>query len=147
MSAKIVESIEIAAAQMEVFDFSQDYTRRLEWDTFLREARLVNAEQADKGVRAWCVSRQGLGMEAEYVSYIRPKVTAVKMTRGPWLFQSFAGSWQFEALTDNRTNVTFTYSYTLRFPFNLLQPLVHFILVKEVKGRLRDLKNWMEKTS
>lgn len=29
------------------------------------------------GIKAWCVSKQGLGIETEYISFNRPKVTAV----------------------------------------------------------------------
>ena len=89
-SIKFSESIEIKARSESVFDYTQDYKKRLKWDTFLTEAYLLdNATQADKGVRAWCVSKNGLGMETQYVSFIRPKVTAIKMTKGPYLFREF----------------------------------------------------------
>jgi hypothetical protein len=89
--SKFSETIEIAAKSELVFDYTQDYKNRLKWDTFLTEAYLLdNAIQAEKGVKAWCVSRNGLGMETQYVSFNRPKVAAVKMTKGPYMFKEFA---------------------------------------------------------
>ena len=38
---KFSEKITIAAEPAVVFDFTQDYTKRLAWDTFLRKAVLV----------------------------------------------------------------------------------------------------------
>ncbi len=60
------QSIEIAAEPDVLFDLTQDYAHRLDWDPFPKEARLVGgAEDAGLGVRAWCVARNGLGMETE----------------------------------------------------------------------------------
>ena len=50
------ESIVIDAPAPVLFDLSQDYKRRLEWDPFLRSARLVDgADKPGVGVRpcAW----------------------------------------------------------------------------------------------
>ena len=120
MSIKILQSIVIQSNPEIVFDYTQDYNNRLKWDTFLQEARLINgANKLAKGVKAWCVAYNGMGMETEYVSFNRPKVTAAKMTRGPYMFKSFAGSWQFEKQGENSTLVTFTYSFKFRFPYNI----------------------------
>ncbi len=140
--AKFSESIDIEADPAAVFDYTQDYKNRLTWDTFLIEAYLLdNAIHADKGVKAWCVSRNGMGMETEYVSFNRPKVTAIKMTKGPYMFREFAASWNFKPETTNTTKVTFLYSFSLRFPFNLVTFLIKFILQRNVRQRLTDLKN------
>lgn len=143
MSAiKFSESIEILAAPELIFDYTQDYTNRLKWDTFLTEAYLLdNATQADKGVKAWCVSKNGLGMETQYVSFNRPNVTAVKMTKGPYMFKKFAASWTFKAEANGITKVTFLYSFALRVPFNLVGFFIKNILQKNVRQRLVDLKN------
>jgi hypothetical protein len=93
-----------------VFALTQDYARRLAWDPFLREAVLLNGASAPAvGVRAWCVARWGLGMETEYVSFNPPRVTAVKMIRGPRILESFAGTWEFEPIPGGKTRVTFRY--------------------------------------
>jgi hypothetical protein len=143
MSAiKFSESIEILATPEVIFDYTQDYNNRLKWDTFLTEAYLLDGvTRADKGVKAWCVSRNGLGMETQYVSFNRPKVTAVKMTKGPYMFKEFAASWTFKEETIGVTKVTFLYSFSLRLPFNLMSFFIKRILRSNVRQRLIDLKN------
>lgn len=143
---KLSESIVINSTPEKVFDLTQNYERRLQWDTFLSKAQLIDAKQADIGVKAWCVSKHGLGMETEYVSFNRPKVTAIKQTKRSLLFDRFAGSWTFEP-NDQVVKVTFTYSYQLNFPFGLFSKFVHQILGKNVQQRLRDLKSVAENST
>ena len=147
-SIKFSESIEIPATPESIFDYTQDYNNRLKWDTFLTEAYLLdNASQAGKGVKAWCVSKNGLGMETQYVSFNRPNVTAVKMTKGPYMFKEFAASWTFKPANHEVTKVTFVYSFALRLPFNLVSPLIKHILQRNVRQRLLDLRNEFGETS
>lgn len=145
---KFTETIIIEANQEQVFDFTQDYNRRLKWDTFLKRADLIDgALAADKGVKAYCVAKNGLGMVTEYVTFNRPKVTAIKMTKGPFMFKSFLGSWTFRELTEAKTEVIFLYSFLLRFPFNILTKFIKRNLQANVKQRLIDLKNNIENKS
>lgn len=140
-SIKFSESIDIASNPELVFDYTQDYNNRLKWDTFLTEAYLLdNVVQADKGVKAWCVSKNGLGMETQYVSFNRPKVTAIKMTKGPYMFREFTASWNFKEERTGITKVTFLYSFSLRLPFSLVGFIVKGILKRNVRQRLVDLK-------
>ena len=142
---KFTETIIIEEISVKVFDFTQDYTKRLNWDTFLKKACLINgAVNADKGVRAYCVAKNGLGMITEYITFHRPKVTAIKMTKGPYLFKSFLGSWIFKEIQQNKTEVSFLYSFSLRFPFNLTTNLIKNNLQKNVWQRLNDLKSNIE---
>jgi len=142
---KFSESILIHTSQERAFDYTQDYTNRTVWDTFLTKAELINgATEAGLGVKAYCVAHNGLGMETEYVSFNRPKVTAIKMTKGPYLFKDFLGSWNFKSVGPNEIEVIFLYSFTLRFPFNIATPFVKWNLKKNVKQRLVDLKNQLE---
>ena len=91
------DSILIDAEASALFGLTQDYKRRLEWDPFLRSATLLDgAGSPGVGVRALCVDRNGTAMETEYVSFNPPRAVAIKMTRGPWFLESFAGSWRFE---------------------------------------------------
>ncbi|RFZ94455.1 SRPBCC family protein [Mucilaginibacter conchicola] len=142
---KFSEKIIINQPAQLIFDYTQDYGNRLKWDTFLKQADLINgATEAGKGARAWCVAHNGLGMGTEYVTFNPPKVTAVKMTRGPYMFSSFLGSWNFKELAPAQTEVMFIYSFQLRFPFNLLKGYVTRNLQKNVRQRLADLKNCVE---
>jgi ribosome-associated toxin RatA of RatAB toxin-antitoxin module len=145
MSMKFSESILINASSEKVFDFTQDYSKRLQWDTFLQKADLIEgATQAGMGVKAYCEARNGIGMVTEYVSFNRPKATAIKMTKGPYLFKSFLGSWNFKETNDQKTEVIFLYSFTLRFPFNLFNFFIKRNLQNNVKQRLLDLKTNLE---
>jgi hypothetical protein len=92
-SIKFTEKIEIVCSSTFAFDFTQDYTQRLTWDTFLKRAKLMDgALKAGKSVKAYCVAKNGLGMVTEYVSFNRPKATAIKMTKGPFFFRYFLDS-------------------------------------------------------
>lgn len=100
--------------------------------------------KAAKGVKAYCVAKNGLGMETEYVSFNRPKVAAIKMTKGPLLFKTFLGSCTFKEIKEGTTEVAFLYSFTLRFPFNLLTHFIKGNLQRNVRQRLINLKNCLE---
>jgi ribosome-associated toxin RatA of RatAB toxin-antitoxin module len=130
-------NIVVRAPQVWLFDLMQDYGRRLEWDPFLGEARLVEAEAAGLGVRAFCVDRAGRGMETEYVSFQRPERVAVKMTRGPWMFRSFAGSWRYEALDAESTRVTFRYHVEARLRALTLRDRLEAIWATEREAEAR----------
>jgi len=133
------QSILIAACPAALFALTQDYARRLEWDPFLKSAELLDgAEAADVGVRAYCVAQSGLGMETEYVSYNPPRACAVKMTRGPRIIASFAGSWRFEEVAIDQTRVGFRYNLRAR-PW-LITPIIGWIFGRDTQKRLNALK-------
>jgi ribosome-associated toxin RatA of RatAB toxin-antitoxin module len=144
-ATKFTESIMINETAEKIFDFTQDYNKRLSWDTFLKKADLIDgAANAGKGVKAYCVAKNGLGMVTEYVTYNRPKATAIKMTKGPFMFKSFLGSWTFKESENNKTEVIFLYSFLPRFPFSLMKNFIKNNLQKNVRQRLIDLKNSIE---
>jgi hypothetical protein len=140
-------TLDIRAEPLALFQLSQDYARRLAWDPFLREARLLGgATSAAVGVRSWCVARGGLGMETEYVTYDPPRVVAVRMTRGPRILARFAGAWRFETVAPGVTRVTFSYALAarpawLRFA---LDPLLAAVLGREMRRRLVALRRAAE---
>jgi ribosome-associated toxin RatA of RatAB toxin-antitoxin module len=144
---KFEQSIVIASSPDELFALTQDYTRRLEWDPFLRSAELVDgASAAGVGVRAYCVAKSGLGMETEYVSFNPPRATAVKMTCGPWFLDSFAGSWRFEEVATGQTRVGFRY-HLRAWPAWLswlLTPILGRVFARDTRQRLRALKAAVE---
>lgn len=140
-------SIEINASRAALFDLTQDYSRRLDWDPFLKEARLVGgADKPGVGVRAWCVANTGMGMETEYVTFDPPERTAIKMTRGPAILKTFAGSWVFEVVSANRTKVVFRYhlSASPRWLKPVLEPVLQFVFSRDMQKRLVALKRAVE---
>jgi ribosome-associated toxin RatA of RatAB toxin-antitoxin module len=139
-------SIVVAAPRAALFDLMQDYDRRLSWDPFLSEARLVDASRSGVGVRAWCVDQAGRGMETEYVSFDRPARVAVRMTKGPWVFKKFAGAWIYEALGEERTRVTFKYHVESRIPLGRLSDaILARIFAREMQSRLDALRDAVER--
>jgi ribosome-associated toxin RatA of RatAB toxin-antitoxin module len=141
------DSILIDALAPALFRLSQDYNRRLEWDPFLRSASLVGgATEAAVGVRALCVDRNGTAMETEYVSFNPPRAVAIKMTRGPWFLESFAGSWRFEEVKPGQTRVSFCYSVggRPRWLAWLLNPVLRRVFARDTRRRLKALKKAVE---
>jgi len=144
-SIRLIEKTEIKCSPEFAFDYTQDYKQRLAWDTFLKRAELIEgATTAGKGVKAYCVAKNGLGMVTEYVSFNRPRATAIKMTKGPLIFKSFLGSWTYKKIRPDLTEVIFLYSFQLRFPFNLAKGLIKRNLQCNVRQRLKDLKKNIE---
>jgi hypothetical protein len=147
---KFGQSVVIDADAPSLFRLSQDYGRRLEWDPFLKSARLIGgASQVGVGVRAICVAKKGWAMETEYVSFNPPRSTAVKMTKGPWFLESFAGSWRFVEIMPGRTHVSF--SYNLRaWPTCLawlLNPILAQVFARDTCQRLEAFKHAVESKS
>lgn len=137
------QTIEVVAEPAVLFDLTQDYSHRLGWDPFLKEAKLLDgAEKPGIGVLALCVAHNGFGMETRYVSFNPPGACAVEMTRGPWFFRSFSGSWRFDGMEPGRTRVTFIYSLVGRPA--LLSGLLRFIFARETRRRLQALKRTAE---
>ncbi len=64
------------------------------------------------------------------------------MTRGPWCFRAFAGSWRFEPIGPGRTRASFTYRIAGR-PSILTRPLA-WIFDRDTHRRLAALKHAAE---
>ncbi len=139
-------SLLIHSPQAALFDLSQDYALRLEWDPFLRDLRFLDgATEPGVGVRVWVRAWTGLTMTVEYVSFNRPHVVAMRMMAGPALFRAFAGSWRFEP-SEGGVQVVFRYVFETRWPWLrwLLDPLVCRVFRRDVRQRLRGLKRAAE---
>ena len=141
------DAVIIQAPMAALFELTQDYGRRLDWDPFLKKAELVDgAAEAGVGVKAWCVARSGFGMETEYVSFKPPERVAVKMTRGPWFLDRFAGSWRFEPAGEGHTRVLFKYHLSSKPGWMgfALDPVLHRVFARDTRRRLEALKRFVE---
>lgn len=139
-----IRAIVVPGPRAPVFALMQDYDRRLSWDPFLSEARLIEAEVAGLGVKAWCVDHRGRGMETEYVSFDPPARVAVRMTKGPWIFAKFAGAWIYEEVSDTATRVVFKYHVESRLGRVGDWALARFF-AREMDDRLDALRRAVEK--
>ena len=145
----VERSVEIRAPRGALFDLAQDYYVRTEWDPFLREMRFLDgATEAAPGVRVRVRAKNGLSMEVEYVTVARPERVAVRITRGPFFFESFAGSWLFQDAGGGATRVVFRYSFRTRWPLlrPLLDPAISMVFGRDVAARVRALKHAAEET-
>jgi hypothetical protein len=85
-------------------------------------------------------------MKTEYVSFNPPGVTAVKMTKGPWFIESFAGSWRFREEAEGSTRVFFRYHIRARPQWlaAILSPLLALVFAWDTRKRLAALKSAVE---
>lgn len=144
----IKHEFEVRASAKYLFDLTQDYTLRAEWDTLTTEAYLLNdAKEAALGVQARCIGGNGLSMDIEYMSYKPNEVAAVTMVSGPYIFDHFAGGWQFKALSDELTRVRFSYNITARPRWLswILTPVLCFKFKRETEKRIVALTAYAER--
>jgi Polyketide cyclase / dehydrase and lipid transport len=113
---------------------------RYRWDPFVRRQHFVGgATRPGKGVRTYTRSRHGLTMVSEYVSFAPPTNVGMKMVRGPWFFEMFAGGWRFApAETPGHTVATWRYSFRCRPGF--LRPALErvgiWVLGRDIRRRI-----------
>jgi polyketide cyclase/dehydrase/lipid transport protein len=139
----------IPASAADVFQLLHNYDRRLEWDTLLRAAYLLDgATQAAMGVRSICQGKRRLGgiaLETEYVSFRPPYVAAVRMVNSPPFFGTFAATIRHTDQSDGKSTIEYVYNFTAR-P-NWLAPVLHPIMNRlfnfETKKRLAALRQYL----
>jgi hypothetical protein len=145
-------AIEVRASPEAVFDLIHDYARRLEWDPFLKEACLLDgAAAAGLGVTTRCTARNGFGglaMDSIYVSFDRPRVAAVKMTRGPAVLDTFAASLRQDDIGHGLTRVTYRFNFSTRPRWlrSIADPIASVLFRREVRHRLEALKSYLERS-
>jgi ribosome-associated toxin RatA of RatAB toxin-antitoxin module len=143
----VESSIVIRASKAQLFDLSQDYYLRLEWDPFVRDIKFLDgAKETAVGVHVWVKSYQGLTMEVEYTTVERPDRVAMKMVKPSFLFEQFAGAWRFEDAAPGETTVRFRYSFKSRRLSFLLDPIIRLVFLRDIQARLRGLKHAAETT-
>ena len=142
-------SVEVGADCTAVFNLIHDYGRRLEWDTLLSKAILLDgATEAGLGVRSLCVgSWRGvfLPLETEYIRFEPGQNAAVSLTNRPPFFNHFAATIRHEPLGENRSCVTYIYYFQARprFLAPILEPLMNLLLKRETQTRLNALRRFL----
>ncbi|MFI2564198.1 type II toxin-antitoxin system RatA family toxin [Paenarthrobacter sp. NPDC018779] len=111
---------------------------RLKWDPFISAQSFVDgARSAGKGVRTRTVSRMGLTMVTEYVSYTPPRNVGMTMVAGPWFFDNFGGGWRFTPEGDG-TRAVWKYTFSCKPAW--LAPLAEkvglVVLGREIERRI-----------
>jgi ribosome-associated toxin RatA of RatAB toxin-antitoxin module len=144
---RVVSSVLVSKPAPFLFELSQNYSRRLEWDTYLSEAYLLgNAAEAAIGVESHCKNKSGNVMISRYISYSPPIHAAVEMVRGPWPLRQFGGTWRFRPAGLTATEVQFIYNFKLRLGALrwLLEPLVAVLYGRSMQRRANAFKAWAE---
>ncbi len=142
-------SVEVEASCTAVFDLIHDYGRRLEWDTLLSKACLLDgATEAGLGVRSLCVGTwRGLflPLETEYIRFEPGRVAAVSLTNKPPFFAHFAATIRHEALSETHSCVTYIYFFRARprLLAPLLEPVMNRLLKRETQKRLNALRDYL----
>jgi len=141
-------SDKISAPADEVFRLLHDYDRRLEWDTLLQAAYLLEGcQQAGLGVKSVCKGKRtldGIALLTKYISFRPPDVAAVQMINRPPFFDTFAATIRHTDLPDGTSTIEYNYNFTsrprwLRF---VLHPVMNFCFKMETKKRLAALRRY-----
>lgn len=149
-SATIQEQMPSSAAQ--VFALLHDYSRRLEWDTLLCEARLTRGhQQAGPGATSLCVGKPWfglIGIETRYINFKPGEVAAVEMINRPPFFDHFAASIRHQ---DNEHGSMAVYKFQFTAKPRCLRWLLHPIMLpqlrRETHKRLQALARFLVRTS
>lgn len=136
-------------SSVEVFALLHDYSRRLEWDTLLREARLTRGHSAaGLGATSLCVGRPWfglIGIETRYLTFRPAEIAAVEMINRPPFFARFAASIRHQDNADGSTII-----YKLQFTARprwlrwILHPVMLWQLQKETRRRLGALARFLD---
>lgn len=143
----------IPAPAADVFELLHDYNRRLEWDTLLQAAYLLDgSSSAGVGVKSVCQGRRmlgGIALTTEYVSFRPPELAAVRMVNRPLFFDTFAATIRHQDRPGGTLLIEYKYNFTsrpawLRF---ILHPLMNFVFNLETRKRLAALRRRFTETS
>jgi ribosome-associated toxin RatA of RatAB toxin-antitoxin module len=140
-------SEEILCNAETLFYLASDYSKRLEWDPFMKRMEFLDgATTMQKGGLTRTHTHYGLTMDTVFIQYQPPEVIAMDMVRGPFFFRHFAGTWRFGKIGEGKSRASFIYSFSFVFPFHwALGPLVLWRLRTEMERRMQCLKLAAEK--
>ena len=138
----VTESIWVARPPEAVWDYTQDFTRRTEWDAGIPEATIL--QQEPRTVR---VKVAGLGrMTVLYKLDRRPERTSAAFVdvESAWIAGG-GGSWEYEAV-DGGTRWQQTNSLELKRPGLawLLAPLFQRTLRQSMRKAMAEAKGHLE---
>lgn len=146
----LVHSIYIAQPIDTVYAITQDYDIRYEWDPFPEHIKMLNgATEIVIGTQVKVIAKSGLEMIVEFVQVKPPYVAAIKMIKGPFILDAFAGSWLLKSLPDDTTRVTFKYSLKSKkwaLPW-ISDKLLRWYFGSKVKARLNGLATYCQNLS
>ncbi len=139
-------AVEVAATPEAVWDYTQDYAHRTEWDPSILEAR-VESEAPERVV--WIRGAGSLECRLRYKQFERPSRTSLAMVdlRSP-LFSGGGGSWSYEPVVGG-TLWTQQNSLIFRRPWlgSLLGAALRWWLQRTTERAMRRVKAHLERTA
>jgi hypothetical protein len=145
MNVTVTEVLHVARPPDVVFDFTQDYARRREWDRSILEAEVLDAGPLPK-VRIR--GKGGLRGVLEHRLFDRPRRTSVTLTHvESMLLAGGAGSWSY-APCEGGTLWTQTNALALEggFTSRILGPIVRAILRRATRDGMQRAKRIVEQS-
>src|SRR5262245_50223347 len=136
-------SIDIAGSPEEVWDFTQDFSKRTSWDTAFSSCELLPAPQRRVFVRSRFVCAV-----LEYKVFDRPQKTTLQMTDvASYIVEGGGGSWTYEAQGGGNTRWTQSNSLVLRDTLlaKFLRPLVRWSLARNTRRSMRKARRILER--
>ena len=138
----VSETIEVARQPAAVFDYTQDYTTRSDWDPAVKRARVLSDDP-----RRVEITSPGLGTYVlEYRLFRRGESTSAAFTGlRSWLFRGGGGSWRYEPRGAG-TSWTQTNSIELRHPrlTGWLAPMIERTLRSSMRRAMTRAKAIIE---
>ena len=141
---------EIHATLEKVYEISQDYAQRYEWDPFPEKIEFLNgATEVALGVKVNVIAKSGLKMIVQFIQVKPPELAAIKMIEGPKVLKVFAGNWLFKPLPNGNTKASFKYTIQAQ---NWFLPVVSNKIMawyfgRHVQTRLEGLKRYCEQNT
>lgn len=142
---KISEEIQIQREADWLFDFTQDFGKRLKWDKQTKEIAFMNGhEKLEKGAKVFTVSVEGIRMETVYLSFERSKEISIRMLNRSTVFKDFEGTWNYIPIDTSTTILRISYQFNLRFPYNLASSIVLGRISRNINNKLIFLQSYLE---
>jgi hypothetical protein len=140
-SITIRESIFIQRRRGDVWDFTQDYGRRTQWDKSIKACKVLQKDPLIVDVQG-----PGLCAELAYKQNERPYKTSLAMNNiRSLVVEDGGGSWKYEDINDGCewTQTNTLVLRPLRFNF-LLKPMIRFIFRSNTRRAMRKAKKLLE---
>lgn len=140
---QVVANVWVPVAPKTAFAVSQmTGESRLQWDPFIKEQYLIDADSPGKGITTYTRTRVGLRMVSEYSSFRPPVSVGMTMKKGPWFFSLFGGGWRFTPEVRDGvagTAAVWKYTFTIRPVWlrAVANPIGKFVLGREIGARIR----------
>jgi len=130
-----------------LFDFTQDFINRKKWDKQTSEIDFIDEyKELKKGAIVFTKSIEGVYMETGYLTFKPPTEISVKMLNKSQIFKDFIGTWNYSSNDSKKTELKITYSFNLKFPYNIFKHKVSKKIRLNMTNKLSLLKEYLNES-